>query len=247
MGGWAYQIGGSIDPKIAEPIPVPKFFMDKILGRQRFRKPKEWDLGNDKVIDLPADRFSPIKEHFLNYLKNTLQSPWSATTYIIRYLELDVMTIHFRGEKNAGSDTTNWCFQISFSGCAGEAEASAQLVSHWFALYHKNSLQQLREQIFTPNGFYPTEYASDDSELRFLPLAEGGYAVFNNDPQEMFFKDETKSFHFEVDYAALGDQSDGGLNIMTELERKYAALMSDGKCRCQMCMPDFIESADYRG
>ncbi len=102
MGGYGYQIYGAIDPGIGESVPARRNFWDKIFGRQRFTALKEIDLGKTRLIDLPADRFSPVKEDFFNYLKRIMDPPWKATTEVLKYLELDVTNLHFRGEKKIG-------------------------------------------------------------------------------------------------------------------------------------------------
>jgi hypothetical protein len=234
MGGSAFVLYGTVDESVLDPAPVKKTFFDRLLGRQRFEGPRETSHGNTKTIDLPLGRLGDLKSFFMKYLKNHLIPISEASKNILEYLDLDVMRINFRGHKRAQDEKMEWSIQVTFSGCAGMAETSASLSAHWVRLWYLKNRSELQKEIFSGSGFSPCAPEDDESEV-FLPLPQGGYARYYEDPQEMYVKDEELAFHFEIDDSFLEAQADGGVELMNQIESEYLSVMADGRCRCQLC------------
>lgn len=236
MGGSAYVIYGDVDESVLKPVPVKKTLFDRILGRQRFEGPKETSNGKIKTIDLPLGRLEDLKPLFIKHLKNHLVPISEASKNILEYLDLDVMRINFRGQKRAQDEKMEWSIQVTFSGCAGMAETSASLAAHWVRLWYLRNRTEIQKGIFAASGFSPCEPEDDDESEIFLPLPQGGYARYYEDPQEMYIKDEEVSFHFEIDDSFLEAHADGGIELMNQIESEYLSVMADGRCRCQFCI-----------
>ncbi len=239
MGGTAYLIYGDIETELLQPRPIKQNFFDKLLTRQRYQKPKQFSLGDVVITELTAKELKPLKNDFRDFLKLKMPNPWEATKTIYEYLDVGVMDVYFRGEKQGGS-SEKWYIQISFSGCAGMGEVSASVASHWTDIWYRARQQELKRKYLEPLGFHPEELVHKlESESIFIPLSEGGYATYFREPQEFYLSEQTERSHFEIDVAATEELHDGGLQLLNELYIRYKALMTDGRCRCQLCMPSF--------
>jgi len=239
MGGNAYMIFGSLDQRHLEQKPIKKTFLDMLLGRQRYVKPKESKMGNTAMFEVPAKELDPLKKEFFTFLQKAMPNPWEATTGVLEYLRLDIMTIYLRGDRTADSKDINWYLQLTFSGCAGMAQVSSDIAAHWAEIWYKAEKSKIQERL-RQFGFYPEEPPCDEAPaFTFFPLPESGYAEYSSEQQEMYFNDREYCFHFSFDSAIEETEPDQGLSILQRLETGYTSLMADGKCRCQLCSPDF--------
>jgi len=239
VGGNAYMIFGSLDQRHLEQKPVKKTIIDRLLGRQRYVKPKESKMGNTTMFEVPAKELDPLKKEFFTFLQKAMPTPWGATTGTLEYLGLDIMKIYMRGDRAAGSSDINWYLQLTFSGCAGLAQVSSDVAAHWAEIWYKAEKNKIQERL-RQFGFYPEEHPPDEGPAPlFFPLPEGGYADYSSELQEMYFNEHEYSFHFSFDSAIEEAEPDQGLSILQRLETDYTSLMADGKCRCQLCSPDF--------
>lgn len=235
MGGAAYEINGTIDDIVLKPRPIKKTFVDRLLGKQRFEGPKETCYGNMTIIELPLGRLDELKNLFMKYLKDQLVQPSEASKDVLEYLKLVPMRINFRGHKEAQEEVIKWTIQVSFSGCAGMAQVSASLAAHWVRLWYLKNRSALQKEIFSVSGFFSNEPEVAHEPEAFLPISQGLYAMYHEEPQEMFINDEDISSHFEINSSFLDTQADGGVELLNEIESKYLSVMADGKCRCQLC------------
>jgi hypothetical protein len=239
MGGNAYLIFGSLDQRHLEQRPVRKSFMDRLLGRQRYVKPKEFTMGNTTIFEVQAKELEPLKNEFLTFLRKAMPTPWGATSGVFEYLDLDIMTIYMRGDRSAGAKDINWYLQLTFSGCAGMAQVSSDIAAHWAEIWYKAEKSKIQERLES-FGFHPEEHPRDEGPAPlFFPLPENGYAEYSDEPQEMSSNEQEYNFHFSFDSAIEEAEPDQGLGLLQRLETGYASLMTDGKCRCQLCSPDF--------
>ncbi|MBJ6802611.1 hypothetical protein [Geomonas propionica] len=239
MGGSAYQIFGFLDERHLEQRQIKKNIADWLLGRQRFLKPKEFKAGNMTMFEIPAEELAPLKTEFFSFLRKTMPTPWMATTGTFDYLDLDVMTIYMRGDRSTGAEDINWYLQLTFSGCAGMAQVSSDVAAHWVEIWYKVERTKIQERL-ERFGFRPQQNPPDEEPaVTFFPLPECGYAEFSTELQEMFIEEEEYSFHFAFDSSVEEAEPDQGLALLQRLETGFASLMSDGKCRCQLCSPDF--------
>lgn len=240
MGGSAYQIFGALDEHHLEQRPIKKTVIDMLLGRQRYIEPKQFKMGNTTMFEIPAEELAPLKTEFFNFLRKAMPTPWRATTGTFDYLDLDIMTIYMRGDGIQGAKDIKWYLQLTFSGCAGMAQVSSDVAAHWAEIWFKAERTTIEERL-ERFGFRPEENPPDEGpDLLFFPLPESGYAEYSSEQQEMFIKEQEYGFHFSFDSAIEEAEPDQGLALLQRLETDYASLMTDGKCRCQLCSPDFV-------
>ncbi|MFH1112873.1 MAG: hypothetical protein V1792_03040 [Pseudomonadota bacterium] len=241
MGGNAFLIWGKLAEASLRPEPVERTLMDRIMGRQRFHKPEVMDLGRGRrIIDLPADKYRILAEDFTQFLKNRMPKPWPATKAFMDYLRIGVLSVHVRGEQRPEVSSPEYYIQIGFSGCAGLAEVSSELGTHWAEIYYRESHERLKDEYLNHFGFVPDDVRMAETQQRqFLPLGRLGYALFVGGQQSNPDPEWEGSRLFELD----GSVSDtfyerGELSALRELDVRFGPLMLDGKCRCQLCMPE---------
>ncbi len=239
MGGTAYLIYGNIEAELLQPKPIKQNVFDKLLTRQRYKKPKQFSFGDVVITELTAKELKPLKNDFRDYLKLRMPHPWEATKTIYEYLDVGIMDIYLRGEKQ-GASSEKWYIQINFSGCAGMGEVSASVACHWADIWYRARQQELKRDYLEPLGFHPEALIQkQETESIFIPLSEGGYAMYLREPQEFYLSEQKELCHFEIDAAVTEGLHDEGMQLLTELENRYKGLLIDGKCRCQLCMPSF--------
>jgi hypothetical protein len=246
MGGTAFLIWGKLSEPRLKPIPVERTFLDRIMGRQRFEKPNVTNLGDGRrIIDFPATKYQVLADDFREFLTNRISDPWPATQAFLNYLKDDVLSIYVRGEQNPELSAPDYYIQITFSGCAGMAEISAELGSHWAAIYYRETHERIKDRHLNHFGFVP-----DDARMgtvhkpQFLPLGRLGYAMYSGgDPAETDTEWEGSRL-FEMD-ASVTDTffEQGDLSTLSDLDNRFGPLMKDGKCRCQLCMPGLDPSS----
>ena len=229
MGGAAILIKGSVDAQRLEP---PSGFFARLFGA---KGPKEFPMGGDRsMVDLPSRDLKVLEAGFLAWLRARLASPWPASKTILDYLDMRTTTIHLRGERE-GAAETGWYVQLTFSGCAGMAQTSADLAAHWVQRWFEADRERI-DGLLRARGFVArdTEVAAE-SEL-FLPLGEPGYAGFS---PEGFDAGDGRRSHFSFD-AAIDEADDAQAQRLQQvLDAQFVALMRDGRCRCQLCAPEF--------
>lgn len=240
MGGQAYLIWGNIDEERVKPVPAKRSFWDKLLGRRRFQERTESELPNGtKLIELPAGDLARLGEDFGGFLERRIFEPWPATEVFFDYLAENVVSIYLRGEHTPETPAPEWYVQITFSGCAGLAEISAELGSHWAEIWFTENRERITERYLEPFSFVPSPNRPvPGKRTAFLPVGRLGYAVYvgdvDTDPEW------PGSRLFELDAAATeAFELDGSLSRLRVLDEKFGSLMADGNCRCQLCMPDF--------
>jgi hypothetical protein len=233
MGGMAVLVFGSLSAERLEPRPLPRTLFDRMLGRTRTVGPRSTPRGQGaEWLELDATDLKPLIQRFRAYLARELPTPHAASAQIVEYLELSgIPNLYLRAEREPGEEP-NWYTQMAFSGCAGMAEVSALVGAHWAARWMQEELPIIEREIFLPFGFTPTPGQQLDPGEVFLPVAELGYLRLVP-PEE---RDE--SGPFEVDHAVRESLEDTDERLAAGQDR-YAAVMADGRCRCQLCQPAF--------
>lgn len=229
MGGAAVQIMGSLD---ARRLEEPRGFFAKLF---RSRPPREFSVGRDRtMIDLPCKDLRILEVEFQNFLRAELPSPWLASKSVLDYLGTGTTDIHLRGERQDGGEAS-WYVQVTFSGCAGLAQTSADIAAHWADIWFQRHRDQIGA-LLQLRGFTPTGVEPVTEEQTYLPIGESGYAGFSREGWGP--KDEVPT-HFSFD-AAVNETNDAeAQRLSAQLESKFRRLMSDGRCRCQLCEPAF--------
>jgi hypothetical protein len=231
-------IYGTLATERLAPRPVPRTWLDKLLGRTRTTGPSATRFaGGRQLVSADPAGLEPVVARYRAFLARAIPGPHDATTQVLEYLGIDgIPSLYVRGERELGSDP-EWYTQLGFSGCAGMAEVSAVVAAHWGAAWLRQELPEMTREILVPFGFTPRAGQAFDDVERFLPVAELGYLRWV--PEEE--RDEG-GIVFEVDYAVEDGREDTPARL-AEASARYAALMADGRCRCQLCEPGFAPLA----
>lgn len=242
MGGTAFLIWGKPADLNLEPTPIKPTFMDRVLGRQRFHKPQvtEGPFGS-KMIDAPADRFRVLVGEFLDFLRRRISNPWASSKVVLDYFGYGTISVYFRGEQTPDRSDPSWYVQLSFSGCAGTAEISAELAAHWTGIWYREDRDRIVDRFLAPLGFMVDEARTDaETQSVFVPVGELGYGLYTGGSGLEPDPEWPGSRLFELD-AGLTESlmKPEDLSALRGLDRHYGPLMTDGRCRCQLCMPEF--------
>ena len=145
MGGYAYLIPGSVDPRLWQNAPLStlappsRSLWSRLTGAARSggssNLPRVTALPNgDRLFELNADPLlDRLIPDFLNWLRARLVPPSRASAVALEYLQEIKPTLYVRGEQHPADSRPAFYVQMTFSGCAGMAETSARVASHWQA------------------------------------------------------------------------------------------------------------------
>jgi hypothetical protein len=240
LGGAALLIYGSVRDERLHPPAAPRSLVDRLLGRDRAETPAWSSVGRDRrMIDLPADALAQMGSAFTDHVANCFSQPWKATTAILEYLRLDITSVYVRGEAT-GSNPPEWYVQVTFSGCAGMSEVSAELAVHWAQRWYAEDQAGLTAKYLEPYGFKPNgRTGAAPSPAVYVPLGAAGYARFDPTPRPVD-EDVVESRFFEIDAAATEtlDEAEKAM-VMQMLDEKLPPILPSGSCCCQLCAPDF--------
>ncbi len=242
MGGTAFIIWGDLDARRLEPVPAKKSFIDRITGRQRFLQPEVvLDWPDRHVIDIPAQELNELTRDFQRYLADRIPRPQDPDKFFCRYLKDGVMSLYVRGERSSSQAEAEWYVQLTFSGCAGTAEVSAELARHWAKIWYSENQDRLIGEYFAPFGFMPREEQEDKfPPTKFIPVGRLGYAMYvGHSPVEADPGWQGPRL-FEMD-AAIMDALEirGEISPLGFLDELLGPIMADNRCRCRLCMPEF--------
>ena len=244
MGGHAYIIPGEVearllpDPDEAPAALPPVSFWRRLFGGASSARPE-----TSRVISLPnGDRHFEIQpaqlegalaQSLRNWVRGRLSNPSRASATILEYLSGIEPSVYVRGAQQAGQQRPEFYVQVSFSGCAGEAETSARAAAHWAALWYKANYRQIAAEYLVPFGFTPDQYrAAEEERLIFLPAGDLGYLEYT--PPAARYADQTA---FDLDNSvAEANEADPRL---ANLEESFGGFMKGNVCRCQLCDPGF--------
>jgi hypothetical protein len=242
MGGSAYLIWGSLTDERIRDLSKPRGILGRLFRRDAGAGPKWAQFMLDKEIaDLPPDDLRDLGPAFRSYLGERLDPPWPATTAVLEYLDIGTVSVYLRGERSHGSSSADWYVQLTFSGCAGQAEISAEVATHWAAIWYQERSRHIIAQHLMPFGFIPGSQR-DEGEDRpcFVPINDLGYGKYVGTQFMEEWGELTGSRMFETD-ASVSEllEPQGRLPEQRRLDETLGPLMEDGRCRCQMCMPEF--------
>lgn len=235
MGGSALLIYGTVAPSRLQPRPVPRTVLDRVLGRERTETPAWQDIGPfRRTIDVPASPLEPFVLAFRQYVRDRCARPWPATRAVLDYLDEDVITLYVRGDADR-DQPAEWYVQLTFSGCAGMAEVSAELAAHWAAEWYRSRHADLRAAWLAPFGFEPNGRVEPDDNGIFLPAGSAGYArVGLGSPGSSIDRDEA----IELDAAAMDALDDTEQSLTLSRLRDVVRQARPDRCLCQLCAPD---------
>lgn len=188
------------------------------------------------MLEIPAGPLRPLADHFRGFVKEALGDPWPSTQNVLDYLALDVVTIYLRGDRS-GDGEASWYVQLTFSACAGMADVSAEVGTHWAEIWYRKCADELASKYFLPFGFTPQSADSTGPAKRFVPLGEMGYALIRED-EAAADPDAGESRYFELDYSAR--ETFGDVDLAREwrdLDDALSDVRAAGACLCQFCAP----------
>jgi hypothetical protein len=236
MGGSAYIIPGVLSRERLAAADTPPSLLKRLLrGGSRASGGRVTTLGGgDTLYEIDAGALSTHLVHdFREWLRSRLPSPSQGTQVPLQYVMDIKPAVYVRGLQHSGEDAPQYNVQLLFSGCAGEAETSARVAAHWAGLWYRAEHERIANAFLRPFGFDPAPYdVARDEPFAFLPAGDLGYL-------ELVSADDAGADApgFELDYAiATAHEGDERLDRLNAL---YAHYMRSGKCRCQLCEPDF--------
>jgi hypothetical protein len=149
--------------------------------------------------------------------------------------------MYVRGE-TAPDTPTRWYVQVTFTGCAGLCEVSAELATHWAEYWVDARLPELQSTMLEPYGFHPRPDELERTPRKFLPVGPFGYALYVGEfiVEGAAYNPE---FAFELDASYEEDLFPTGEYVDKEfLDREFGSLLRETGCRCSFCAPDFSEA-----
>jgi hypothetical protein len=234
-------IYGNAKEECLRPRVKPRTVWDRLLERKPKVVTPEWKaMGKDShSIDLPVGNLSGIGTEFRDYIIKRFRKPWAATKTVIEYLKLGSIDVYLRraGPEN---DPDALYIQLSFSGCGGMAQTSAELAVHWAVRWYREKRAEVDKQYFQPFGFVPSGGTEPTgSSEYFVPLGVGGYAQY--DPRAPL-EDESYPYSqfFCLDQAAMETLSETEMKSFNQaIDQKLHPMLPKDSCCCQWCNPGF--------
>ena len=147
MGGSALLIHGIPSDDLLTPRAAPRSLGDRLFGRHPVAGPTETPIGRDRaMLEIPAGALRPLADHYRAFVKGAFEDPWPSTKNVLDYLAMDVITTYLRGERT-GDGAAQWYFQLTFSACAGMADVSAEVATHWAETWYRASADELSSKV----------------------------------------------------------------------------------------------------
>ena len=245
MGGDAYVIPGTLSPeRLAASTSTRPSVLQRLLGRDAAQSgvTVTTSAAGDTMYEIPPGSLPKHLVHdFREWLRSRLSAPSEGTQVPLQYVLEIEPSVYVRGVQHAGEDAPHYAVQMSFSGCAGEAETSARVASHWAGLWYRAEQQRIANAYLRPFGFDPSPIDSAEKDWHvFLPAGDLGYLELVS-PEDSGSDAPT----FELDYATVEAlEGDPRLERLHELFGHY---VRSGACRCQLCEPDFGDARTGEG
>lgn len=215
MSGTAFLINGSLSASRTKKYVIEKGLSDRIFD------------------EIPVEEISKLLiRDFCKFLKESIPRPHSATKNFMDYLKAGTVSVYLRHDKH--SPNSEWFFQFSFSGCAGEAQISSEFGAHVAAIWYKENSDKLKKDYFEPFGFLPLAIKkSSELSAKFIPIDDFGYAKYSKKSRKAKGVVSADDSILEIWEEPIARKILRGFSVSIE------PIMKDGRCRCQLCMPDF--------
>jgi hypothetical protein len=243
MGGAAHLIPGQLaahlipEPDALLAPTAPPALWRRLFGRRTGEPPERSHVtisrnGDRHFEIMPGLLKRELPQDFMQWLRGILGKPSVASSIVLEYLGYGGPTIYVRGLHRSAETTPEYWVQVSFSGCAGEAQVSANVAAHWAARWYAAKHEQIRAEYLVPFGFVPEPYdpTVNDDPL-FLPAGELGYLEVTSAESRRDYGMPTFIMDHALQEAYSADPR------VAALEEVFVPLMS-GRCRCQVCEPE---------
>ncbi len=249
MGGNAYIISGEMvayllpDPNQPTPPPSKAPLWKRLFGTVAGSAmgPRVVHLPNgDQHFEIPAgDLEAGLIRDFRGWIVGRLAEPSKGSKVVLEYLAEIEPSVFVRGLQRAGKLRPKFYVQLGFSGCAGEAETSAAVATHWAGFWYAEEHDRIVADHLVPFGFTPDPCESAKAEpTLFLPAGDFGY--LNYAPPQCRHPQMPA---FEMDNCLF--EAFEGNDVLERLDDAFTRYMTDGRCRCQLCDPEFGDAAPY--
>lgn len=258
MGGCAFIVTGQVETD--RLIDYQKTNIDPKAEKKHGRKLCTEAADKDFfTADIGALESRLIKD-FIQYLKANFINPWPATEVMMSYLDNEMLSVYLRRDR-CNSPNYIWYFQFTASGCAGLAEASAIVASHWFEHWYRDNQARLEKELFNAVGFTADRAVYDEKPPDCIPMGEFGYGLYtaetgiylsahdNNEVEKEGFDDDNYDddeqilvpCHFDVDggFFIEGANLFANRENIEKVDAVVVANFQPGICYCQLCQPDF--------
>lgn len=243
MGGVVFEFPVVPSPQILTRAGQPRrTLLVRLLGAEP-EDPESHLLSNTALRPIQKR----LLEAFCRWLGRAIARPWAATEGVrTSYLALVRPEDVALSGCGPGARDEGWAVRFRLSGCAGMAECSARLVSHWLEHWFQRERERIACELLGPAGIElgrdePRGMVTDET---FLPIGSHGYAMFHPDLAAADRRGEAEPLAaefspFELD-GRLGENDPVMAGALRRaLRTRFTELMRDGKCRCQLCMPQF--------
>ncbi|MGJ8660826.1 MAG: hypothetical protein ACSHXL_02185 [Bacteroidota bacterium] len=225
MGGYAYIIKGTVCEASWVAPTRKNSLIARLLGSSKSDKIRRTSMGDSVLVRIPAHGLSQrFHDAFLHYLDHVVPSPTQATFSIIEYLKIAKTEVYLRGEEKNG--LCEYYAQITFSGCAGMGEVSAEVAAHWAALWIQDCLEDFIKPTLKDYGFEVNEVYQEVDDFKFIEVEVDDHKYYG-------------SIGFDG-----GIELDGalyeGLNedydlFNKRLAEEYSSNIESAVCECQLC------------
>jgi hypothetical protein len=188
--------------------------------------------NGDRFFDVPAGPLKPLIGEFRSWIRTRVPRPSKGSAVLLQYLADIEPTIYVRGLQRVGDERPGFYVQVSFSGCAGQAETSARAAAHWASLWYAAERGRIDSDYLTPYGFTAAPDLGETDVMMFLPAGDLGYLEYSTDVPR-----EPGASVFELDQSVV--EAHEGDPVLDRLDETFAPYMAAARCRCQLCEPDF--------
>jgi hypothetical protein len=241
----AHLIHGKLNEELALSRTPPLGFWRRVRGKGPKGPVYRQDRHKHEMVLVEVSTGSlreELLEAFLRFIDVRVPDPNPATRVVLDYLRLEVFSVHLRKNVLSFDPNGSWYAELTFSGCGGRSEVSAQVCSHWMETWWRLRSDDLQRTFFAPFGFQaderqpPAQFAP-----RFLPSRSYGYAMRTNlapPPEDPTWVGPRL---LEFDAAVVEKLRDKNMRRrLRQFEDEHAGVLDDGRCRCQLCDPAFL-------
>jgi hypothetical protein len=190
--------------------------------------------NGDRLFDIPPGGLSDALVADLRaWFHARLPRPSAGTSVVLGYIKEIEPTVSVRGLQKRGEQNTEFYVQITFSGCAGQAETSARVASHWASFWYAAEKDRIVSTHLAAFGFAPTTpERGEEEDMMFLPAGQYGYLEYNTPGPH-----QADQPAFDADVSVV--EAYAGDPVLERLDGAFGRYMAVPRCRCQICEPEF--------
>jgi hypothetical protein len=227
-----------------EPVPAtvhagalrPSSIRERLFGAAA--EPNHAATG---PVELDLHGFTkPLLVDFGDYLRQRIAHPWKATGWFLEsYLFGVEHKAVVRRHRESVAAGWHWTLELTFDDCAGMAGVSAQLAAHWAERWYTVRRAVIEESVLRPGGLEPLPGSVHVEAMNLLFLPAGGLGYAARARRSNPVNGASGSSYGLVLDTIYDAATDGGTEAALQyLLENVLPLTADGRCRCQLCMPE---------